>query len=606
MGGIIVPNTKISGAKGNPGIPFSDSPFGGIYETANGGFGISLGGEAYFELDSAGLLFGYKSTEIFALSKTAGAPFAATLSPNSLVVSPNGAFVVAVNDSSPGVIEVFSRNSVDGSLTLLSSKIVVSNPGSVAFSPDGKYVYVGIVSGNNTVGAYAIDSVSGILTELTGSPFALTANVIDGLAITPDGNYLLALGRANGILSVCPITASGVIGASTDYVVGPGFDLVISPDGAHVYVVNHLINSIGGYTINSATGVVAAIAGSPFATGANPQSIAITSDGLSVYVANLNDNTISAFSRDPTTGALSPIAGSPFATGAFLPMWVAVSPDGKHVYVANKTSSSMTVFSRDTSGVLAAIAGSPFATANAPICVASSPEGLHLYLSCQGAVQIDSFQTVTTPKFNLITAEFDATSGLLGVFNINGLLTSVGQPVLNLGYADKRFAKLAGLITQAFSAKTLTLDHAAGGLIGTPAADNAIAGAVGEYLKSIVLPGAAVALATGIAADVTSLDLTAGDWDIYGTVAHHSSGTTNVNDLQSGISLVTATLPADPNAIQCDYLTIVVPAAPDTADAVPAIRLSLAAPATVYLVTLAHFTVSTLTAYGKIWARRRR
>jgi 6-phosphogluconolactonase (cycloisomerase 2 family) len=56
--------------------------------------------------------------------------------------------------------------------------------------------------------------------------------------------------------------------------------------------------------------------------------------GQFVYVANLYGNSVSAYAIDPTTGALAPVPGSPFATGVF-PESVAVYPTGKFVYVSN-------------------------------------------------------------------------------------------------------------------------------------------------------------------------------------------------------------------------------------------------------------------------------
>jgi len=43
------------------------------------------------------------------------------------------------------------------------------------------------------------------------------------------------------------------------------------------------------------------------------------------YVANVGSNNVSGYAINPTTGALTPIAGSPFAAG-FLPESVAVAP----------------------------------------------------------------------------------------------------------------------------------------------------------------------------------------------------------------------------------------------------------------------------------------
>jgi hypothetical protein len=144
------------------------------------------------------------------------------------------------------------------------------------------------------------------------------------------------------------------------------------------------------------------------------------------------------------------------------------------------------------------------------------------------------------------------------------------------------------------------------GVIGTTTNDNAAAGNVGEYIESMVLIGAAVSLTTATPTNVVTITLTAGDWDVHGAVAFHSSGTTNVNDVETGLSTVSNTLPTDTSATSADVYMVVLAASPDISDSVGTQRISIAAPTTLYLVTNANFSISTLTAYGKLCARRRR
>ncbi len=53
-----------------------------------------------------------------------------------------------------------------------------------------------------------------------------------------------------------------------------------------------------------------------------------------VYVANLNGPSISAYSLNPKTGVLAAVPGSPFATGAN-PFSLAPHPSNRFLYVAN-------------------------------------------------------------------------------------------------------------------------------------------------------------------------------------------------------------------------------------------------------------------------------
>jgi hypothetical protein len=73
--------------------------------------------------------------------------------------------------------------------------------------------------------------------------------------------------------------------------------------------------NVSAYTINSSTGALSAVAGSPFAAGTEPRSVTVDPSGQFAYVANQGDNTVSAYTINSATGALSAVAGSPFAAG---------------------------------------------------------------------------------------------------------------------------------------------------------------------------------------------------------------------------------------------------------------------------------------------------
>ena len=51
-------------------------------------------------------------------------------------------------------------------------------------------------------------------------------------------------------------------------------------------------------------------------------------------VANVGDPTVSAYRTDSATGSLTPVAGSPFAVGQN-PYSIAIDPLGRYAYVAN-------------------------------------------------------------------------------------------------------------------------------------------------------------------------------------------------------------------------------------------------------------------------------
>jgi hypothetical protein len=134
----------------------------------------------------------------------------------------------------------------------------------------------------------------------------------------------------------------------------------------------------------------------------------------------------------------------------------------------------------------------------------------------------------------------------------------------------------------------------------------ATGGNVGEYISSTVLVGAAVPLSTGVAANVTSVSLTAGDWDCDGNVFINPAGTTPVSQAVAAISNTSATIPTTPCAGACTLNSAPISAGLQQGLVTGKIRELLAATTPVYLIGYAAFTVSTASAFGFIGCRRMR
>jgi hypothetical protein len=143
------------------------------------------------------------------------------------------------------------------------------------------------------------------------------------------------------------------------------------------------------------------------------------------------------------------------------------------------------------------------------------------------------------------------------------------------------------------------------GIIGTTTNNDASVGSVGEYVSSSV-GNTTVTLTTGVTANLTSISLTAGDWDVQGNVGFDTASTANLTYWYAGVTTVSATL-------QNGYYQAANMVAP-TGGAVfgtnafslpsPVARISLSATTTVYLITNVGFTVAAVKAGGMIKARR--
>ena len=147
-----------------------------------------------------------------------------------------------------------------------------------------------------------------------------------------------------------------------------------------------------------------------------------------------------------------------------------------------------------------------------------------------------------------------------------------------------------------------------GSSLGTTTNDNAATGYIGEYIESEVLSGSAVSLTTVTVADITSISLSAGDWEVWGTAAFLANSTTTITIIQGWVSDVSATIPTQPNKGGSCNFSVNHTNAFTAPYALPVgrRRFSLASTTLIYLTARAAFAVSTLAAYGIICARRMR
>jgi 6-phosphogluconolactonase len=275
-------------------------------------------------------------------------------------------------------------------------------PNGLAVSSSGQYLYASAFTStsalNLVVYAFAIDSTTGALTSVAGSPFAA------GTSCSPEEYNvdLLSTIATNGdfayITNVCDKSVSGfAINTSTGalalvpgspFPTGPGgpSGIAIDPlNGGFVYVTNIDADTISAFSINASTGALTSVPGSPFKTGHDPFGVAIAIkvqvdldsvvDPIDVssfaYVADYAADGVSGFSVDDTTGALTPIKGSPFKAGTS-PEAIAADPAGHFIDVANSNSLNVSAYTIDNDGVLTPVAGSPFPVFDYPLAIVTT------------------------------------------------------------------------------------------------------------------------------------------------------------------------------------------------------------------------------------------
>jgi hypothetical protein len=138
-------------------------------------------------------------------------------------------------------------------------------------------------------------------------------------------------------------------------------------------------------------------------------------------------------------------------------------------------------------------------------------------------------------------------------------------------------------------------------VLGVANSSTASAGQVGEIITSTA---SGVSFTNAVTSNITSISLTAGDWDVWGNVDINPAGTTTMSYTVVSTSTVSATVPVPP----LPQTRFILPFSAGSQQVTPTgiTPLQLASTTTVYLLANIGFAVSTLTCDGVIYARRRR
>jgi 6-phosphogluconolactonase (cycloisomerase 2 family) len=162
-------------------------------------------------------------------------------------------------------------------------------------------------------------------------------------------------------------------------------------------VANKGADSVSVYSVNTTTGILATVTGSPFsvAPATQPQQATVVTVSPTVqfvYLANAGSGNGSEFFRNTTTGFLTPATiSSPFAVG-IAPRLVVADSAGKFVYVSNEGSDTISVLGvNQTNGALAAVVGAPFPAHNMPQPVTLHPTKPFAYVANTGSDDISAY-----------------------------------------------------------------------------------------------------------------------------------------------------------------------------------------------------------------------
>lgn len=235
-----------------------------------------------------------------------------------LALDPSGKFLYVAGAAA---IEVFSINSTSGALTPAGSPSIDNN-GPYGLLATGKFLYASEIGNGSTatISGFSVNPSTGSLTPVPASPVSTAVNGFPFfLAAHPSGKFLYA-----GFLTANTLAAWTIDGATGALTPTPGFPIalgigtgsfissvVVAPQGKFLYVCDDL-GDVFGFAVNSSSGALTAMPGSPFPFLFTAQLFA---DPSGKFLYSPTGPFLAGFTVDATTGIPTPMGLLPFALG---------------------------------------------------------------------------------------------------------------------------------------------------------------------------------------------------------------------------------------------------------------------------------------------------
>ncbi len=337
------------------------------------------------------------------------------------------AYVANAGDST---VSAYTIDATSGALAAVGTPVATGmSPHAIVGTQDKKYVFVGN-EGSNDISAFAVNFASGALTPVPGSPFAARTDP-KALALYQgdSNNYLYVANAGSDTISAFAVDpSSGALTPLSPATFATGkspSSIAVNPNpyNGHIYVANNGgSNDVSAFSVDSATGILTPMAGSPFPAGANPLGLALGAGGMFLYTANPDAThpSISGFSVDPASGALAPLSGSPFP----LPVSHYIAADQTAAYLYVTTGSGIVGYGIDgTTGTLTPLPGFPVATGTDAYSVAPDP-----LVQCGPAINAVSTCVLGTPFLYVANDGSADVSGFRFDASTGGLTPITGSP----------------------------------------------------------------------------------------------------------------------------------------------------------------------------------
>jgi len=295
------------------------------------------------------------------------------------------------------------------------------------------------------------------------------------LALSPDGAFAYVTSEAlDSVLVFRRRIADGHLSPVARYDINEtGFedaglttplDVIVSPDGQHVYVAAEEAGAVVVMARNASNGTLTFVenqddTGAAGANLAGVRRLEISDDGNHLYAAGANAGAIVTFSRDAGTGALTFLeaevngADDPDDAGNVVehmsrPAGLALSADGSQVYVASRFGDAVQVFQRNDDPGSADFGRLSFVTAyrneslgivglDGAFNIGVSDDNAHVYVAAEEENAIVLFDRNPDGTLQQRTVWRHETPERPGLIGVQGLAISPdGLEIFAGGFAD--------------------------------------------------------------------------------------------------------------------------------------------------------------------------
>lgn len=315
--------------------------------------------------------------------------------------------------------------------------------------------------------------------------------------------------------------------------------------------------------------------------------------GTGQFVGDTSPTLVTPALGTPSSGTLTSCTGLPLTTG--VTGILGSSNGGTGV---NNGSSTLTLSGNLTTNgafsstfTMTGATGVTFPTSGTLATTAQIPTGAALTKTDDTNVTLTLGGSPTTALVNAASLTLGWTGQLAVTRGGTGVSTSTGTGSVVLSNSPTVTGLTSDQITWSDTTK---------GIVGTTTNNNAATGYVGEFVSANVPGASAVSCTNGVSRDITSIALTAGDWDVTGNVRFTPSGVTSL----TYTCWTSATSATQPDVSLMSAVAIVGNAVAGLVT--PLLRVSIASTTTIYLSCNAAFAGggSSVTACGSIFARR--